>query len=287
MSGPLARPLPGVGAEVSGVRLGTGMSDDDYAFIRQAFVDHGLVFFRDQHLDEADHVALAERFGPINVNRFFAAHPEDGRIALVAKEPDQRQNIGGGWHTDHSYDVEPALGSILVAKELPPTGGDTWFAGMYAAYEALPDDLKQEIEGLRAVHSAHHIFGSRADVYRGDATDRIGNAGAADDLEDVTHPVVIRHPLSGRKALYVNPGFTIGIDGWEPEPAKELLGRLYRVATDDAHVTRFQWTPGSVAFWDNRATWHWAQNDYHGHRRVMHRITIEGCGLEAGTAVAS
>ncbi|MEM7408791.1 MAG: TauD/TfdA family dioxygenase [Myxococcota bacterium] len=275
------QPLPAVGAEVRGAQLAQGLDEAAFGRVRDAFAEHGLLFFRDQTLAETDHIAFAERFGKINVNRFFAAHPDHPQIALVAKEPEQKQNIGGGWHTDHSYDEEPALGSMLVARELPPEGGDTWFAGMYAAYDALSDELKETVEGLRAVHSAHHIFGTRADVYRGDARDRIGNASAADDLHDVTHPVVIRHPLSGRRALYVNPGFTIGIAGWEPEPAKELLGKLYRVATDARHVTRFRWEPGSVAFWDNRATWHWAQNDYHGHRRVMHRITIEGCALGA------
>ena len=143
----------GAGAEIRGVDL-RSLDDDGFAKLRAAFAEHGLLFFRDQALSEADHIALAERFGPINVNRFFAAHPTRPQIAMVTKEPDQIANIGGGWHTDHSYDEEPALGSILIARELPPVGGETWFVSMYRAFDALSDSLKSTLMGLRAVHSA-------------------------------------------------------------------------------------------------------------------------------------
>ena len=273
--------LPGVGAEITGTDLKT-LTDAEFDAIRQAYADHGVIFFRDQDLTEDDHIAFAERWAPINVNRFFAAHPDYPQIAMVAKEKDQKDNIGGGWHTDHSYDEEPAMGSILVARELPERGGDTMFASMYRAYETLDDAMKKEIEGLRAVHSAKHIFGSSGATYY-NTTDaggnRIGNAAAADVLTDVTHPVVITHPLSGKKALYVNPAFTVKIAGKTDEQSQVLLSRLYAHAMDQAHAYRFKWQPGSIAFWDNRSTWHWAMNDYHGHRRIMHRITLEGCAL--------
>ncbi|KCZ90154.1 TauD/TfdA dioxygenase family protein [Hyphomonas jannaschiana] len=273
--------LPGVGAEITGIDL-KNLSAVEFAAIRQAYADHGVIFFRDQDLSEEDHIAFAERWAPINVNRFFAAHPDYPQIAMVAKEKDQKDNIGGGWHTDHSYDVEPAMGSILVARELPESGGDTMFASMYRAYETLDDATKQEIDGLQAVHSAKHIFGSSGQTYY-NTTDaggnRIGNSAAADVLADVTHPVVIKHPLSGKKALYVNPAFTVKIVGKTDEQSQALLSRLYAHAMDKAHAYRFQWQPGSVAFWDNRSTWHWAMNDYHSHRRIMHRITLEGCAL--------
>jgi taurine dioxygenase len=273
--------LDGAGAQITGVDL-TRLDEDTFAIIRNTFNEHGLVFFRDQSLTEREHIAFAQRFGQINVNRFFATHPDYPEIAMVAKEPDQTENIGGGWHTDHSYDHEPALGSILVARELPATGGDTQFANMYATYEALSPGLKKTLEGLRAVHSAKHIFGdSAAYKQRGDYSGRLGNATAADELVDPVHPVVIRHPLSGRKALYVNPAFTLHFDGWSVEESRPLLGYLYGIAIQAAHVHKFHWEPGSVAFWDNRATWHYAQNDYHGQRRIMHRITIEGCALSA------
>jgi taurine dioxygenase len=273
--------LPGVGAEITDVDL-RRVTDGEMDAIKVAYADHGVLFFRDQDLSEDDHIAFGERFAPINVNRFFAAHPDYPQIAMVAKEADQKDNIGGGWHTDHSYDVEPAMGSILVARVLPASGGDTYFASMYRAYDTLDDATKAEIDGLSAVHSAKHIFGSQEQTYY-NTTDaggaRIGNAAAADVLEDVVHPVVITHPLSGKKALYVNPAFTVGIAGQTPEASMPLLAKLFAHAMNTENAHRFVWKPGSVAFWDNRSTWHWALNDYHGQRRIMHRITLEGCAL--------
>jgi taurine dioxygenase len=273
--------LPGVGAEILGVDLAGGLDSSELETIKKTFSEHGLVFFRGQKISETDHIDLARRFGDINVNRFFASNPDYPEIAMVSKEPDQIANIGGGWHTDHSYDQEPALGSILVARELPPSGGDTWFTSMYKAYDSLSDGLKETLEGLSAVHSAKHIFGPQAgyDAIES-ASGRIGNAEAALELEDPIHPVVISHPLSGRKALYVNAAFTLRFDGWTADESAPLLAYLYEHAIADANVTRFKWENGSIAFWDNRATWHFAQNDYQGQRRVMHRITIDGCALE-------
>ncbi|MFN7054007.1 TauD/TfdA dioxygenase family protein [Hyphomonas sp.] len=273
--------LPGAGAEITGVDI-RHLNEDEFGAIRQAYADHGIIFFRDQTLSEDDHIAFARRFGPININRFFLAHERYPEIALVLKEKEQKTNIGGGWHTDHSYDAEPAMGSVLVARQLPDAGGDTWFASMYAAYETLDAATKEEIAGLRAVHSAKHIFGSgESNFYKAneDTDGRIANTAAADALADVTHPVVITHPLSGRKALYVNPAFTTRIVGYDEEASSALLMRLYAHAMKPDHAHRFKWRDGSVAFWDNRATWHWAMNDYHGERRLMHRITIEGCAL--------
>lgn len=275
--------LEGVGAEITDVDIRT-MSDAEFADVRAAYADQGVIFFRDQETTEEDHIAFAERWGEINVNRFFAAHPDYEQIAMVAKEPDQKDNIGGGWHTDHSYDQDPAMGSILVARLLPETGGDTIFASMYSAYESLPDDLKKKIEGKNAIHSAKHIFGTGEETYykQTDAGGaRIGNAEVADMLKDVIHPIVIKHPLSGKKALYVNPGFTVGIEGMDEAEGKALLQELFSHAIDRKHTHQFKWEPGSIAFWDNRSTWHWALNDYHGQRRIMHRITLEGCPLEA------
>ena len=273
--------LPGVGAEVHGVDIAKGIDSAELEIIKHAFSRYGLVFLRDQDISETDHIELAGRFGDINVNRFFTSLPDFPQIAMVSKEPGQITNIGGGWHTDHSYDHEPALGSILVARELPESGGDTWFTSMYKAYESLSDGLKETLEGLSAVHSAKHVFGPQGGYEATDsAIDRIGNAGAALELEDPIHPVVIRHPLSGRKALYVNAAFTLRFDGWTAEESAPLLSYLYTLAIAEENITRFKWEKGSVAFWDNRATWHFAQNDYPGQRRVMHRITIAGCALQ-------
>jgi taurine dioxygenase len=272
--------LAGVGVEIRGVDIAAGITEAEFADIKQIFSDEGLIFFRDQSIDEVQHIAFAKRWGEINVNRFFAANDEYPQIAMVTKEPEQTGNIGGGWHTDHSYDVEPAMGSILVARELPATGGDTLFTNMYKVYESLSPGLQNTLQNLNAVHSAKYAFGSQSN-YQGEAssTGRIGNADTADAMPDTVHPAVISHPLSGKKALYVNPGFTRHFEGWSLEDSAPLLEYLYDVARKDEFITRFHWEPGSIAFWDNRATWHLAENDYQGQRRVMHRITIEGCAL--------
>lgn len=281
MSGIAIKPLDGVGAEISGIDLSEDISSADMASLRTALAENGVIFFHDQEIDEKDHIAFAKRWGKININRFFAAHENYPEIALVAKEPDQKQNIGGGWHTDHSYDREPAMGSILVARETPETGGDTMFASMYRAFETLDDDLKKEIKDKRAVHSAKHIFGRNAYYeQQDDFSGRIGNSETGNELNDVSHPMVINHPDSGKKALYVNPAFTIKVEGLEEEESNKLLSKIYTHCMNTDHVHRFKWKPGSIAFWDNRSTWHWALNDYHGQRRVMHRITVEGSALE-------
>ena len=264
-----------VGALIGGIDLAQTLTDSACETIRRAVADHGVAFFRDQRLTEDQHIRLARRFGAINVNRFFSHAEGYPEIALVVKEPQQTKNIGGGWHTDHSYDQVPAMGSLLYARETPPTGGDTLFASMYAAYDALSDGLKQTLAGLRAVHSSRHVFGTKRDGME----DRFHNEPLA--TQDAVHPVVITHPGSGRKALYVNPGFTLRFDGWTDEESKPLLSYLYQHAVRPEFVYRFAWQPGSLAFWDNRATWHYAVNDYHGERRLMHRITVEGCPLAA------
>ena len=148
-----------VGAEVSGVDL-RQLTGEQFHAIQTAFFRHGLLFFRDQNLDELDHIAFAKRWGDININRFFKAHSEHPEIALVEKEPDQQQNIGGGWHTDHSYDEVPALGSILAARELPPEGWDTWFVSAADAFDRLDPPLKNSLIKLTATHSGKHVFGS-------------------------------------------------------------------------------------------------------------------------------
>jgi taurine dioxygenase len=269
--------LPGVGAVATNIKVSPDMAEADFGALRQAYADHGLLFFRDQNLSPEDHIAFAKRWAPININRFFKAVDGYPEIAEVGKEPDQTHNIGGGWHTDHSYDVEPAMGSMLVARILPESGGDTWFASMYGAYDSLGDDMKATLADLRGVHSSRHVFGVQGAYKTIDAVGRIGNEHAV--TEDVTHPLIITHPLSGKKALYVNPAFTIAIEGWSKADSGALLSQLYAACVASDVTYRFKWEPGSIAFWDNRATWHYALNDYHGQRRIMHRVTICGVGL--------
>ena len=267
-----------LGAEILGIDLADRVGDAELVEIRQAFLKYGVIFFRDQQITEEQHEAFAERFAPINVNRFFKAVPGHPRIAEVRKEPDQKTNIGGGWHTDHSYDLVPAMGSVLLAREVPESGGDTLFASMALAYEALSEGLKRTLETLRAEHSARHVFGDKGSYANGsDLKDRIGNASAS--ALDAVHPLVIRHPETGQKTLYVNPGFTVRIEGWTTQESDALLQFLYAHASRPEFTCRFRWRKGSIAFWDNRATWHYAANDYHGSRRLMHRITLEGSPL--------
>jgi len=252
--------------------------------IRQAFVDYSVIFFRGQDLSPAEHIRFAEHWGKINVNRFF--RPVDGysQIAEVRKEPDQTVNIGRFWHTDHSYDQIPALGSILLAREVPEGLGDTMYASMYAAYEGLSQERKDLLNTLQAHHSSRHAFGNLTDdnPNKKEIGDRLANPEAA--TQDALHPVVIRHPLSGRPALYVNHDFTVRFEGWTVEDSAALLEELYDHATQPEYTYRFRWEPGSIAIWDNRATHHKAINDYDGHRRLMHRITIEGEALSPAFA---
>lgn len=268
---------PKCGVEITGVTLAE-CTDAEMEAIRQAIYEHGVAVFRDQQFSPEDHIAFAERWGGIDINNYFPLQDKYPQIAIVRKQPDQMTNIGGAWHTDHSYDQIPAMGSILVARELPPHGGDTLFAHMGAAYDALPDDLKAEIEGLEAFHTADHVY--KADgLYA--QTDMAGDLRGHDLTTGAVHPVVVRHPHTGRKLLYVNSAFTIHFVGQTREESLPLLQRLLAEAVREDNQCRVQWRPGTVTIWDNRTTWHNALNDYHGHYREMHRITLSGGALAA------
>ena len=277
MSEIIINPASGsIGAEIGGVDLSVDLSDAVFSEIRQTFIEHGLIFFRNQELTPDDHLRFAKRWGEININRFFAKVEGHEQIAEVKKDTDQEINIGGAWHTDHSYDQIPAMGSILLARETPKTGGDTLFANMYRAYESLSDGLKGTLESMNACHSSRHVFGAHTG-YSEASNQRIGNPELA--TQDAIHPVIITHPESKRKALYVNPEFTVNFEGWTKEESQPLLNYLTEHSTRPENITRFNWEPGSIAFWDNRCTWHFALNDYPGEKRLMHRITVEGSAL--------
>lgn len=267
-----------LGAEIGGVDL-RAMDDPTFNEIRAAFERYSVIFFRDQDMAPEQHIAFAERWSAININRFFKPLDDYPMIAQVIKEADQSENIGGSWHTDHSYDQVPALGSILYARDVPISGGDTHFSSMYKAYDALSDGLKETLGNLKAWHSSRHAFGFA--VVDGEFYEdgRLANPELA--MQDALHPVIISHPETGRKALYVNADFTVRFDGWTKEESQPLLDYLYNHGSSPEFTCRFQWRKGSIAFWDNRATWHYATNDYHGQRRVMHRITLEGTALSA------
>jgi len=277
MSNILINPTSGsMGVEIHNVDLSNELSDSLFSEIRETFIEHGLIFFRDQELTPDDHLRFAKRWGEININRFFAKVEGYDQIAEVKKDPDQKINIGGAWHTDHSYDQIPAMGSILLAKETPKIGGDTLFANMYRAYETLSNGMKKTLETMKACHSSRHVFGAHTG-YAEASNQRISNPELA--TQDAIHPVIITHPESKRKALYVNPELTVNFEGWTVEESKPLLDYLAEHTTQQENTTRFQWKPGSIAFWDNRCTWHFALNDYPGETRLMHRITVEGSAL--------
>lgn len=266
-----------IGAEVTGVQL-SAINDADLDALKTLVHERGVVVLRNQELSPDDHIALAERWGGIDINNYFPLQEQYPQIAIVRKSAEQQTNIGGAWHTDHSYDQVPAMGSILVARTLPPSGGDTLFAHMGVAYDSLPDDLKAEVEGLEAFHTADHVYKADGIYARTD----MGKELRGQDLKTAAvHPVVVRHPRTGQRLLYVNGGFTIHFVGKTREESLPLLQRLLAHALTEDNQCRVEWKPGTVAIWDNRTTWHNALNDYHGHAREMHRITLSGEPLSA------
>ncbi|WP_298375561.1 TauD/TfdA family dioxygenase [uncultured Bradyrhizobium sp.] len=265
------RPLDRCGASIDGIDV-TCATDDQIDAIRTAIFQRGVVFIQGRVLAPEEQIAFARRLAPIVINRYFPKAERYPEIAKVEKSESQRTNIGGAWHTDHSYDVAPSMGSVLMAVKTPPEGGDTLFADLYAAYDALSPGLKATLRTLKAHHVSAHAFGEGGHYAKSDRPE----LGGFKDTPEAVHPVVITHPGSGKPVLYVNPAFTTRFVGWTREESMALLSYLYQHATQDRFVRRFQWRAGSMAIWDNRCTWHHALNDYQGHHRLMHRITLEG-----------
>jgi len=267
-----------LGAEISGVDLAQPLADATVAAIRQALLEHQVIFFRDQALTPAQQVAFGARFGPLNIHPYvagMAGHPE---VMEVIKEPEERLNFGGGWHSDMSFLDHPAIGSILYAVETPAFGGDTLFASQAAAFDALSPGLQRTLEGLNAVHSASREYSAEGHSAKKRQSMAIAEADGL--VGEYVHPMVLAHPETGRKALYVNPAFTLRIEGWKTRESKALLDYLFEHCRYEAFTTRFSWRPGSVAFWDNRSVWHFALNDYQGQRRHMRRVTVDPWPVE-------
>ena len=267
-------PVSGVlGAEIAGVDLADELDEAVVDEIHRAFLDHHVLFFRDQELSAEAQMAFGRRFGRLGTHPFVTGRNDYPEVIEIVTEPDDKVNFGGGWHTDVTFLEEPDLGSILYAVEVPPYGGDTLFADQQAAYEALPEATKARIDGLVALHSASAQYGAGgySTLSRSVPTK---NAAAAGKV--VRHPVVRTHPETGRKGLYVNRAFAIGVEGMAPDEARRLLEELFVHATREAFTCRFRWRPGSLAMWDNRCVQHYALYDYKGQRRHMRRITI--CG---------
>lgn len=273
MSAPFTiAPVAGaLGAEISGLDLSAPLSDATILAVRRAWLDHLVIFFRDQNLSPAQFLALGRRFGEAIEYPFVKGLPEYPEIIPVLKLEHERVNFGGVWHSDTAYLDVPPMASMLVAREIPPYGGDTLFANMYLAYETLSDGLKAMLEGLLAVNSSAKADASRT------REDRLKDS-AREVKKDyaAAHPVVRRHPETGRRALYVNIAHTVRFDGMTEEESAPLLDYLFRHQTRPEFTCRFRWRAGSIAFWDNRCAQHNAINDYAGHRRLLHRLTLAG-----------
>ncbi len=267
------RPIAGaLGAEIGGVDLSQDLSDDTTAEIRQALLDHLVIFFRDQNITPDMYLAFAHRFGdPVEYPLVKGLEGYPGIMSVVKLEH-EKINFGGLWHSDTTYLEEPPMGSILLARELPPYGGDTEFANMYMAYETLSDGMKRLLAPLRGISVSNLPKAQQTRQAR--VAD--GAKTAPETVLTATHPVIRTHPETGRKALYVNGAHTIRFDGMTDEESAPLLKYLFEHQTRPEFTCRFRWAPGSIAFWDNRVTQHNPINDYHGFRRVMHRITLAG-----------
>jgi taurine dioxygenase len=267
------RPIAGaLGAEIHGLDLSAVLDGETIAAIRQALLDHLVIFFRDQDLPPARFLAFARRFGePVEypLVKGIEGFPV---IIQVAKLEHETVNFGGIWHSDTTYLEIPPMATLLVAREVPPAGGDTLFANQYLAYETLSEGMKKMLAPLKALSSSAKADASktREDRIRSDPTTRSREELVAE------HPVTRTHPETGRKALYVNIAHTKRFVGMSEAESAPILDYLFRHQTRPEFTCRFSWRVGSLAFWDNRAVQHNPINDYHGYRRVMHRITLAG-----------
>lgn len=263
------KPVAGaLGAEISGVTLSPDMPEDVLAEIRRIWLQYSVIFFRDQPLPPKDFAAFARRFGDVVHYPFLNGLEEAPEVITVAKLENEKVNFGGLWHTDTAYLEQPPMATMLVAREVPAYGGDTLFASGYAAYDALSPGMKKLLEPLRALNSS-----SKADKTR---TREDKKPGGERQLLESEHPVVRTHPETGRKALYVNGGHTVRFADMTEEESVGLLTYLFEHQVRPEFTCRFSWKPGSIAFWDNRCALHNPVNDYHGHRRIMHRVTLAG-----------
>jgi taurine dioxygenase len=267
------RPLAGaLGAEIAGVDLAAEVDDATIAAIRRAWLDHLVIFFRGQNLSPARLLAVARRFGEPVEYPFLKGLEGFPEITPVVKLEAERVNFGGLWHSDTAYLETPPMGTMLLAREVPPHGGDTLFANMHLAYESLSPGLRRLLDGLVAVNSS-----AKADVTK-TREDRLRDAARSDARAEyvAAHPVVRTHPETGRKALYVNGGHTVRFQDMTEAESAPLLAFLFAHQTRPEFTCRFRWEEGSLALWDNRCAQHNPINDYHGFRRVMHRVTLAG-----------
>jgi taurine dioxygenase len=261
-----------LGAEVHGVDLSKPLGAALVAEIRRAFLEHLVIFFSGQALSLDAYMAFARAMGTPVEYPFVKGLPDFPHVIEVKKLEHEKSNFGGVWHSDTAYLDQPPMGSMLLAREIPPWGGDTLFANQYLAYESLSAGMQKLLDGRRAVNTS-----AKADVSK-TREDRLATDGREDARKsyETEHPVVRTHPETGRKALYVNTAHTARFAGMTDEESAPLLNYLFQHQVKPEFTCRFVWQPGSMAFWDNRCAQHNPVNDYHGFRRVMHRITLAG-----------
>jgi taurine dioxygenase len=262
---------PAIGLEITGLDLSKEPDDALMGGLREAFLRHHVLVIRDQSLTPEQQLTFAKCMGEPAIYPFVAGLKGFPMITPVIKEATETMNFGGLWHSDTAYLEQPPKATMLLAREIPPSGGDTLFASQVAAYAALSDGMKALLTPLRGVNAS-----AKADVTR-TREDRIDKDGDSAKKSFVAHhPVVRTHPETGAKALYVNRGHTVGFEGMTEAESAPLLNFLYEHQVRDEFVCRVRWRPGTLVLWDNRACQHYPVNDYHGHRREMHRITLEG-----------
>lgn len=267
-SAPLAS---AIGLEIRGLDLSRTLDAETVSAIKRAFARHHVLVFRDQTLSSDQQVAFAEAMGEPDFYPFVKGLEGFPMITPVIKEPSERVNFGGIWHSDTAYLERPPMATMLLAREVPPVGGDTLFASQVAAYESLSDGMKRLLAPLRAVNAS-----AKADVTR-TREDRVDKSDdAARKSFSASHPVVRTHPETGAKALFVNRGHTVGFEGMTEDESRPLLEFLFDHQVRPEFVCRVRWRVGTLVMWDNRAAQHYPVNDYHGHRREMHRITLKG-----------
>lgn len=261
---------PMLGAEIANIDLSQPLTSAQADALYDCLIAHSVIFFRDQSVPPAQHMALAESFGTVDDPHPVYAHVDGYDSIMVLANDANNPPDTDGWHTDVTYHADPPFASLLVARDLPPCGGDTLWASMYAAWESLPQAMQQWLPELRAVHDMGDF---RNNFTVGEkTTDKLDNAMLT--FGQAIHDVVKTHPVSGKRYLYVNEGFTNHIVGMTTRESRRLLNFLFDHINRPEHQVRFSWRPGSVAMWDNRCTQHYAVADYLPHYRCMHRITI-------------
>ena len=268
-------PIAGaLGAEISGVDVAKDLDDAVIGEIRQALLDHGVIFFRDQTFDREQHKAFTRRFGKIFIHPNYNGVSADPEIVDITREPGDKKIVGEDWHTDTTMVKEPPMGAILYGIEVPPYGGDTLFANQYMAYETLSDGLKKTLEGMRAIHTDRMVAGPAAGMNAQRSTKVREDADWRETIS--VHPVVRTHPETGRKLLFVNKSYTVGFEGWTEAESRPLLDYLMEHGNRPEFTCRFRWQNGSIAFWDNRCTKHLAIHDAGPYRRIMRRTQVAG-----------